>query len=302
MNNLVYFLFKLSFLENIIESVINYQKKHPGWTDEELFQKARSIVIAEIQQITYNEYLPSLFGENSKYIPDCSAYDNSVYPKVYNTLAVAAFRFGHSGVTSHLNLLDENFEYLEEGILELRDAYFIPEFIDSVGIDPIIRGQMTTISEEIDTRMINDLRNFLFGVKKSGGLDLAALNTQRGRDHGIKDYNGVREFYGLAHKSFDDISSDQSIVDKLKLLYPDEDSIDLFVGGLAEDHLPGSSMGETFSVIMKHQFEKLCRGDRLFYKHKFNNAELKELENMTLSKIIELNTNVKTRSNIFFSE
>ena len=98
-------------------------------------------------------------------------------------------------------------------------------------------------------------------------LDLAALNIQRGRDHGLSNYNRWRAHCGLpAAKRIADLHkeiSNDTVRDRLQEVYGDDpDRIDLWVGGLVEDTLPGSQLGPTFSCIISDQFQRLRTGDR----------------------------------------
>ncbi len=80
----------------------------------------------------------------------------------------------------------------------LRESYFHPERVtEEGGIEPIIRGMVKMPAQKIDTLVIDELRNVLFPVGRGNGLDLVAMNIQRGRDHGLPDYNSVRKLLGL---------------------------------------------------------------------------------------------------------
>ncbi|CAG0922361.1 unnamed protein product [Notodromas monacha] len=80
------------------------QALNPHWDDERLFQESRRIVVAELQHIVYNEWLPLILGPrymfNFRLFPQREGfsreYDPSIDPSVTNEFATAAFRFGHT--------------------------------------------------------------------------------------------------------------------------------------------------------------------------------------------------------------
>ena len=275
--------------------------ENPDLTDEELYQQARQIVTAQLQAITFNEFLPAMFGNDavSKY----HGYDPTVDPSIANEFSNAAYRFGHSMLSSELLRLDEDGNVASEGNIALLNAFFNPSELENHGIDSVLRGATVNLAQELDNEVVDDVRNFLFGPPGAGGFDLASLNIQRGRDHGLSDYNSTRVALGLgAVESFSDISSDPEVAAKLEELYGTVDNIDLWVGGLAEDHLPGSSMGETFTTIIIDQFERLRDGDRFWYENVFSGDALKEIKGTSLADVIERNSDISgLQENVFFA-
>jgi hypothetical protein len=211
-----------------------------------------------------------------------------------NMFSTAAYRFGHSALSPELKRLDGTGAVIPEGNLSLKDAFFAPQRItDEGGIEPILRGLAAQACQGIDPYVVDDVRNFLFGLPGSGGFDLASLNIQRGRDHGLKSYNDVREGLGLGRKeNFSDISSDPEIVEHLSQAYNSVDDIDLWVGGLSEDPMPGSHLGELFYEIIVMQFEALRDGDRMWYRRMLSKKERRQVERTKLSDIIRRNTDI----------
>ncbi|MBI1248442.1 peroxidase [bacterium] len=273
---------------------------NPDLSDEQIYQQARAIVIAEIQSITYNEFLPALLGPDA--ISAYQGYDPTVDPSISNEFATAAYRFGHSMLSSEILRVNNDETTAAEGNLSLRDMFFNPQEIIDYGIDSLLKGLASQDAQEIDPLMVDDVRNFLFGPPGSGGFDLASLNIQRGRDHGLADYNTTRVAYGLAPvTSFDQISSNPDIVAALQATYDSVDNIDLWVGGLAEDHVNGSSVGELFQTIIADQFTRLRDGDRLWYENIFSGDQLQAIEQTRLSDVILRNTDITSiQQDVFF--
>lgn len=266
--------------------------KHPQLTDEQIYQRARRIVMAEIQSITYNEFLPVLLGR--KALARYRGYNPAVDSRIMNEFSTAAYRLGHSLLSPQLLRLDAKGDAIAQGHLALRDAFFSPQRLAGEGgIEPILRGLAAQVCQNIDIFVIDDVRNFLFGLPGQGGFDLAALNIQRGRDHGLPRYNAARAAMGLAARTdFSQLSANPAVVSRMAAAYARVDDIDLWVGGLAEDHVPGALVGELFHAILKQQFEALRDGDRFWYQNVMSRNEQRSVEMSTLARIIRRNTDI----------
>ncbi|MGR8941662.1 MAG: peroxidase family protein, partial [Gammaproteobacteria bacterium] len=268
--------------------------------DEELYQRARRIVIAEIQSITYNEFLPALLGEGV--ISASAHYNSSVNPGIAAVFSTAAYRLGHTLLSPSILLLGEDGMPVAEP-LALRDAFFeaTPPMLASLGIEPFLRGAARQSAQELDNQVIDEVRDFLFGAPGAGGLDLIALNIQRGRDMGLPDYNTLRQDYGLPKmRNFNKITTDKAKALKLQKLYASIDDIDPFVGMLCEDPVRGAMVGETLRTVLVDQFARLRDGDPFFYTRDLKGNELAEVGSTRLADIILRNTTIRNiQDNVF---
>ena len=124
---------------------------NPHWGLEQVYQETRRVIIAIIQHITYNEFLPRVlgphisrrfsleleeFGYHDQYDSTCSA-------GIFNEFSAAAFRFGHSMIQPVLHLMTEREMVARAGgqKISLRKHFHNPDFIlaNQHAVEKIIR-------------------------------------------------------------------------------------------------------------------------------------------------------------------
>ena len=262
---------------------------NPKWSDERLYQEARRIISALIQKITYMDYLPKIFGPDvyDIVIGKSTGYDPRINPGINNAFSTAAYRYGHTLVRPFFKRLDSNYRPIGAGPLDLLDAFMDPDqFRMSFGTDPLTRGLVTENSRRVDEFLSSALTNNLFREH----LDLASLNIQRGRDHGLPTYLTWQRYCNAVFKKklpIPEFENTLSLVRFLEL-YGSLDTVDLWIGGLAEERLRGSLLGPTFACLFGITFRNVRDGDRFFYSSPgmFEPAQLESIEKHTLSSII----------------
>ncbi|XP_075230965.1 salivary peroxidase/catechol oxidase-like isoform X2 [Lycorma delicatula] len=274
---------------------------NPHWNDERIYQEARKIVTAQIQHITYNEWLPVILGlkfvrRHSGLTPEKNGfsrrYNVKVDPSVSNSFATAASRFISSMVEGRLGLYQEDRN--PEVTILLKDHFNKPNLLESDGyLDSLVRGMATQSCQRMDLAYSDAMIKFLHKNEKyQYGMDQLSLDLQRGRDHGLPGYNKFRKFCGLKEAiDFDDFSDTINVetIAKLKKLYRNVDEIDLLIGGLAENH-EESLVGPTFQCIIAEQFTRTRSGDKFFYdngglSNSFTPAQLHEIKKATLARV-----------------
>ncbi|XP_017778752.1 PREDICTED: chorion peroxidase, partial [Nicrophorus vespilloides] len=268
------------------------------WSDQKIFLEARRILTAEMQVVTYKEFLPALLGEAAMKEFDIGLkefdysydYDQRVEPSVTNEFASAAFRFGHSTVEGLLKIY--GVDKMDE-MISLPETMFYPgRMRKHLFYDQLLSTLTTEPIQEVDNLLSESLTKYMFRAGNPFGVDLASLNIQRGRDHGLRPYNDYRQLVGQArYTSFKDFGA--QFGPKLASVYSSVDDVDLWVGGLLESKHAGSILGVTFRDIIADQFFRLKKGDKYFFDHDpsvnpshFTLEQLQSLRKSSLSRMI----------------
>jgi peroxidase len=275
--------------------------QHPSWTGDQLYNMAKAITTAEYQNLIYEEYLPLLIGP---VLGEYKGYKPQINAQVTQEFSTAAFRVGHSQVSDTQEGLDANGNVVFTE--SLAQAFFnAPADDEKNGINPLLRSLGVDFAQATDVYTVSVLRNLLFAPLAGGDVDevdLIAIDIQRERDVGLATLNQTRKALGLPqYTSFTQLTSDPVLQKNLATVYGDIKNVDLFMGGLAEDHVRGALVGSTFQAIIARQFEALRSGDRFFWRNQKFDRETAEMISQTkLADIIKRNTDITSlQENVF---
>lgn len=202
----------------------------------------------------------------------------------------------HSSKNSRNCQKASNIEPITIADVSIHEEFSNPANLETSGsVDRLLLGLVNQPCQRRDEFVIDEMTNHLFQTPAFAfGMDLASLNIQRGRDHGLPPYVRWREPCGLSPiKTFQDLDKVMSsnAARKFRSLYSAVEDIDLYSAGLAEKSVVGGLVGPTFACIIGQQFSNLRRGDRFWYENpesesSFTAGQLQQIRRVTLAQIL----------------
>ncbi|XP_048515872.1 uncharacterized protein LOC105686151 [Athalia rosae] len=234
------------------------------WDDTRIFLEARRVLMAELQHVTLNEFVPSILGEAAFVNADLKPVRSGFYAGYSSTNRGGAFDAVALAALQSLLSLNARSVTLEE--LLTRPAHQISLKI------PRSNEDVWDASE----RMIHV-----------------------GRDHGLPSYPHFVSYCSGSDKivNFTDIKNfmDERDVDDLEALYGTTEDVDLLAGGILERPTEAAAVGPTFGCLLREQFAKLRNSDRFWYENDLPPSsltldQLTAIRKVTLSGILCKNT------------
>jgi len=270
--------------------------KNPDWSDEEIFQTARKLNIAQYQRTIFAEYLPEII--RGLKVPKYTGYKKNTEAGTSIEFATGAFRYGHSTAAPY-KLLNKDRQPVCFAIPpgtpfppgttnelpfagQLGGGFTVHvAYASAGGPQNIFRGIVDTPADKPDLKVNDVVRNVRLSVLTGAGVDIFTSDIVRGRETGLPLYYELREeFYKGSRKAkicnkedvgsiecFLEINADPEVAAALQEIYGEVTAIDGVIGLLAEDKEDaGEYLPRTAAAIILDEYVRSRDGDRFWYE------------------------------------
>ncbi|KAJ3070192.1 hypothetical protein HDU98_006784 [Podochytrium sp. JEL0797] len=271
---------------------------HPDWSGDELFDRARLVMSALILKIQGSEWVTAIIQNKAS---DFGQWHmlygifGQSFRRRFGNLFRFLGNFASGTLGGHLQYRTAGFAMTEEFVSIYRMHQLLPETFtvkspncpDPKGHfslkDAIFQGsQKTNRHWGVDDMVysmghnhpgsltLNNFPTFLRDVYDASNnprapkIDLAAIDLIRDRERGVPRFNAFRRGYFLKPiASWKDLTRDEEVIAKLDQVYGgDVEQLDLMVGLMAEEKLPGFIFGETTHTPFVVEAQRRIECDR----------------------------------------
>lgn len=275
------------------------RKSHPGWSDDELFDRARLVNAAVMAKIHTVEWTPGILATKTlraamsgnwttirRSRPDHHAAPYSLteeFVSVYRMHPLIPDEFAfHSHQTGALVQARDLAGVLGPNTRQLMTQLPVEDLFYSFGTSH--PGAIT-------------LHNFprlfqRFERADAPLIDLGAIDILRDRERGVPRYNRFRRLLGMEPVTdFDRLTDNPTWAEEIRRVYDsDIDRVDLMIGLFAEPLIPGFGFSETAFRIFLLMASRRLQSDRFFtsdYREEIYSREgLQWIEEASMSAVL----------------
>ncbi|KAM4020069.1 prostaglandin G/H synthase 1 [Anomaloglossus baeobatrachus] len=209
------------------------KKDHPVWSDEQLFQTARLILIGETIKIVIEDYVQHLSGYflKLKFDPELLF---GVQFQYHNRIAVEFNQLyhWHPLMPDSFNILGQYYNY--------ENFIYNTSMLTDYGVEALVESFTKQQAGKIGGG--KNLHPHL--------LDIAIGVIEESRKLRLQPFNEYRKRFGLkAYKSFEDLTGETEMASQLESLYGDIDAVEFYTGMIMEKTHENSIFGESMIEI-----------------------------------------------------
>ncbi|CAH1786697.1 unnamed protein product [Owenia fusiformis] len=202
--------------------------EHPEWTDEQLFQTTRLIIIGQTINIVIRDYVQHL-----------SNYNLQLF---FNPELLFGYPFQYQNrITVEFNHLYHWHPLMPDDLEINGTKYTAQQYVFNAEM-PLKHGMKEMVDSFVKQRAGSVEPN----NHPENTIHVALETIKHGRELRMQPFNNYRKRFNLpVYKTFEELTGEKVLATELEQLYGDVDAVEFYVGILLERHVNGGMLGQT---------------------------------------------------------